>query len=108
MMLAAAEDFPGYRSRCLGRNDLKLVPETTLVRFAPEMEDSNAAAATLVFENVPFLTQLCGWTVEPVSSHTEVHRLCGLYSFEEECYNSLTCPVLTAVLAVIVESYLVP
>ena len=74
MMLAAAEDFPGYRSRRLGRNDLKLVPITTLVHFAPETEDSNGTTATLVFENVSSQSQLCGWTVEPLfSSHTEVH-----------------------------------
>ena len=76
MMLAAAEDFRGNRSRGLGRNDLYLLPTTALVRFTPSAE--GGPTATLVFENVPFPSKLSGWTVQPFSSSTEVHLLSNL------------------------------
>ena len=78
-MLAEAQDLPAYKFRRLGRNDLQLQHEIVLVRFAPGADGSSGTVARLIPENVPSLSRMYGWTVEPVSESTEVHLLCHLY-----------------------------
>ena len=100
MMLATAEDYFGYKSRGLGHNDLEVLPITALVHFTPSADGSNGTKATLVFENVPLLSKLNGWIVEPVSMSTEVCLSCNLYCFKARNYNSSIVTVVLDLLAV--------
>ena len=78
-MLTEVVEFPAYKSRHLGQNDLQFRHEIALVRFAPNADGSSGTVARLIPENVPSLSKMNGWTVELVSESTEVHLLCHLY-----------------------------
>ena len=61
-MHAAVRDSCAGRSRPLDQTHQKL--KTVFVHFAPTVEDPGGTTTTIVFENVPILSNLNGWNVE--------------------------------------------
>ena len=88
-MLAEVQEYPAYKTKCLGRNDFHFQHDVALVRFAPNADDSSGTVARLIPENVPSLSKMNGWTAEPVSESTEVHLLCHLYCREGEAISCI-------------------